>query len=296
MQKEYIAQGNSVEEAIELGCEKLGLDSFEVTTEVLELPKKGFFGKIKVPAKVKLTYDDGVKEEPKVETKIEESKTTVEVKEEKKVVDPGDKEKKIQIAKDYMLSIFKGMGIDDVQFDVKDNDDGAIISLTGENLGVIIGHRGETLDAIQYLVSLVCNKIDSGYYRITIDCGDFRSKREQTLKELAEKISNSVLKTGRSTTLEPMNPYERRIIHAVISEKEGVISRSIGDEPYRKVIISNPNAKNNYKSRGPRGKGGYNKRGGYNKKPAQKTAPVVDENREKLNDISSDSLYSKIEL
>lgn len=331
MQQEYIAQGNTVDEAIQSGCEKLGLDSFDVVTEVLELPKKGFFGKIKSPAKVKITYDDGIEEkkkpapkkpQPKPAAKPAAAKKEIQKQtaqkadsadsskaaekldfvQEKKLVDPGDIDKKLEIAQEYLKNIVTAMGVDSVEFDVEKTDDGAVITLKGDNLGVVIGRRGETLDSIQYLVSLAANRIDSGYYRIAVDCGDFRNKRRQTLIELAEKIAASVIRTGRSTTLEPMNPYERRIIHAVISEKDGVVSRSVGDEPYRKVVISVPGAKpyrrssrsgdsRNHRHSGGRGRNGQRQR-------TEQSAPAAkpDENREKLDDVSGGSLYSKIEF
>lgn len=339
MLQEYITEGSTVEQAIESGCEKLGLDSFDVTTEILELPKKGFFGKIKSPAKVKITYDDGVKEPakpaisdrpakkpqqkpqaqkryadkterpaktqetPSAAVKFNDAKSKLK---EKREINPGDAEKKLEIAKEYITSMLAAMGIDSVEFKIEKQPDGAVITLCGENLGIIIGRRGETLDAIQYLVSLAANRIDSGYYRLTIDCGDFREKREQTLVELAEKIANTVIRTGRSTTLEPMNPYERRIIHAVISEKDGVFSRSVGEEPYRKVVISAPGARRSQNGRYNNRRGGqrskYPQRGARGaesdrtNQPADKLKTAETPDREKLNDVSGGSLYSKIEL
>ncbi len=120
-------------------------------------------------------------------------------------------------------------------------ESGVTLTFDGDGSGTIIGRRGETLDALQYLASMVSNKGDKEYFRITIDSCGYREKRRKTLIELAKKISKSVLRTGRSTTLEPMNPYERRIIHSAVSEIEGVTSHSTGEEPYRKVIISSTN-------------------------------------------------------
>lgn len=345
MQQEYIAQGNTVDEAIQAGCEKLGLDSFDVTTEILELPKKGFFGKIKSPAKVKITYDDGIEEVKKPAQKKSQPKqggnrNTAAKKEaskpegaraksrpsdgakenaavgsaekpafnreSKQPTEPGDIDKKLEIAQEYLRNVVTAMGVDEFDMEVEKTDEGAVIALKGDNLGVVIGRRGETLDSLQYLVSLAANRIDSGYYRIAVDCGDFRSKRRQTLIELADKIADSVIKTGRSTTLEPMNPYERRIIHAVISEKDGVVSRSVGDEPYRKVVVSVPGARPYRRSPrsgdsgyrrgggGSRGGRGSNDRRPRREQPYQPAKP--DENREKLDDASGGSLYSKIEF
>ena len=134
------------------------------------------------------------------------------------------------------------MGID-AEFTVYQNETGAVINIESDNNGTIIGRRGETLDSIQYLCSIIANKGDKDYFRITIDCLGYRSKRKETLEQLANKVAKSVLRTGRSQPLEPMNPYERRVIHSAISKIEGVSSRSVGEEPYRKIIISSNNPK-----------------------------------------------------
>ena len=137
----------------------------------------------------------------------------------------------------------------DVTFTVYQNESGAIINLDSNNNGTIIGRRGETLDALQYLCSIIANKGDKDYFRITIDCLGYRAKRKDTLEQLAAKVAKTVLKTGRSQPLEPMNPYERRVIHSAISKIEGVSSRSVGEEPYRKIIISSTNARPNNRRR-----------------------------------------------
>ena len=159
---------------------------------------------------------------------------------------------KVKIARDYITSILKAMDID-VTYTIYQNETGAVINIESNNNGTVIGRRGETLDSIQYLCSIIANKGDKDYFRITIDCLGYRSKRMETLQQLAAKVSKSVIRTGRSQQLEPMNPYERRIIHSAVSGIEGVSSRSVGEEPYRKIIISSTNPKSN--SRG-RGKGG----------------------------------------
>ena len=129
------------------------------------------------------------------------------------------------------------------EFTVYQNETGAIINIESDNNGTIIGRRGETLDSLQYLCSIIANKGDKDYFRITIDCFGYRSKRKETLEQLAAKVAKSVLRTGRSQPLEPMNPYDRRVIHSAISEIEGVSSCSVGEEPYRKIIISSNNPK-----------------------------------------------------
>lgn len=147
---------------------------------------------------------------------------------------------KVKLARDYIISVFNAMDVK-AEFTVYQNETGAIINIESDNNGTIIGRRGETLDAIQYLCSIIANKGDKDYFRITIDCYGYRKKRKETLEQLAAKVAKSVLRTGRSQPLEPMNPYERRVIHSAISEIEGVSSRSVGEEPYRKIIISSNN-------------------------------------------------------
>ena len=155
---------------------------------------------------------------------------------------------KVKLALDYITSILRAMNITP-KFTVYQNETGSVINIDSNNNGTVIGRRGETLDSIQYLCSIIANKGDKDYFRITIDCLGYRKKRRETLEQLAVKVSKSVLKTGRSQPLEPMNPYERRVIHSAVSAIEGVSSHSVGEEPYRKIIISSDNPKNNGKRR-----------------------------------------------
>lgn len=144
---------------------------------------------------------------------------------------------KVKTAISYVSNILEKMGVG-TEYTLTENDDGALLSFDTDGTGAIIGRRGETLDAFQYLVSMVCNRNDDDYYRITLDSCGYREKRKHTLTELAGKISKTVVRTGKPVALEPMNPYERRIIHASVAEIKGVNSKSTGEEPYRKVIIS----------------------------------------------------------
>ena len=157
---------------------------------------------------------------------------------------------KAKVARDYIISVLSAMGVN-ATAKVYQNDSGAVIELESSSNGTIIGRRGETLDALQYLSSMIANKSDKEYFRITIDCFGYREKRKVTLQQLAVKVAKNVLRTGRSQPLEPMNPYERRVIHSAVSEIEGVVSKSVGEEPYRKIIISstNPRKKNFDKSK-----------------------------------------------
>lgn len=145
-------------------------------------------------------------------------------------------------AKDYIASVLDAAGLK-ANFEISREHGGSYINIVGDGLGMVIGRRGETLDALQYLAGLVANRADGDYLRLTVDCGDYRVKRKGTLEALARKLASQVLKTNISKTLEPMNPFERRIIHATVSEIEGVSSSSIGEEPNRRVVITSPSAK-----------------------------------------------------
>lgn len=162
-----------------------------------------------------------------------------------------DKEK---LTMDYIMSILREFGLE-AKLSLYRDENSIYINIVGDGLGTIIGRRGETLDAIQYLAGLVANRAEGEYVRVTLDCGDYRAKRKQTLEALAKKLAAQVLKTNTSKTLEPMNPFERRVIHAAISEIEGVTSSSIGEEPNRRVVITSPTAKR--PSRGGRGRGNH---------------------------------------
>ena len=144
---------------------------------------------------------------------------------------------KIEKAKEYLLAVLEAMGVK-AELQVNAGSDSAIIEIVTHNSGAVIGKRGETLDSLQYLTFMTANRTDKEYYRIILNTANYRERRRKTLEELAAKIAKNVLQSHRSTTLEPMNPYERRIIHSAIAEIEGVNSKSIGEEPYRKVVIS----------------------------------------------------------
>ena len=221
---------------------------------------------------------------------------------------------KVKLARDYITSILRAMDVD-AQFTVYQNEGGAVMNIDSNNNGTIIGRRGETLDALQYLCSIIANKGDKDYFRITIDCLGYRSKRKDTLEQLAAKVAKSVLRTGRSQPLEPMNPYERRVIHSAISKIEGVSSRSVGEEPYRKIIISSNNPRPNNRRRnndrrdGGR-RGGDNRRNNNNNRNRSRDREVSmerrsvdlstsfekDYKRPKPEDSMEGGLYGKIEL
>ena len=182
----------------------------------------------------------------------------------------------------YIKSVLESMGCENISVKAAETENGIYLLLDGEKLGMVIGRRGETLDALQYLTSLSANE-GGGYFKVTLNIGNYREKRESTLKALATKVSAQVLASGRSRTLEPMNPYERRIIHTTVQEIEGVQSNSIGEGTGRRVVISSTSAGNRSRS----GKGGKN----FDRKPSQTvTAPA----REPKTDSTSVPLYGRL--
>ena len=287
MTKEVIVKAATIEEALSQGAAQLGVEESTCTYEILEAPKKLFSSKLKY-AVLKVTTDVVEVNKP-TEFQMTES---VEEPAEALV---GAEEKKIAVAKEYISSILHAMGIENVTLHVDTSKEGAVITFEGDGIAVLIGHHGETLDALQYLVALACNRVDGEYFRITLDCGNYREKREETLKALAARVAAKVKRTGRSQLLEPMNPYERRIIHAVVSEIPGVFSKSKGEEPNRRVVIlsETPKPRNNNNRRGGRSNGGYQKKS-YQNKPERTIEDILkDEFRKKEE---SAELYSKIEL
>ncbi|MDE6036220.1 MAG: Jag N-terminal domain-containing protein [Ruminococcus sp.] len=218
---------------------------------------------------------------------------------------------KVKLATDYITSILRAMNIE-AEFAVYQNATSAIIDIKSVNNGTIIGRRGETLDSIQYLCSIIANKGDKDYFRITLDCLNYRQKRKETLEQLAGKVSRNVLRTGRSQPLEPMNPYERRVIHSAISKIDGVSSHSVGEEPYRKIIITSDNPRKNNRNNRNNGKkrfdGQKNERRQNNrsknhektsferKKVDISTSFEKDYKRPKPEDSIEGGLYGKIEI
>ena len=324
---EAIATGATIEEAQENAKKALGApESADVRTEILAMPTKkvlGLFGgspakarayyetpdapapKEKKPAPAKVEKKEAPKAPAKTEAKKEEAVSAPEVEVEDVKISIADS-KSLTAAADYLKKVLTGMGVAQVEADAyrtKDNE--VIIELDcGEDYGIVIGRRGENLDAIQYLTRLVANKykIADEYSRISVNVGNYREKRKNTLRELAKKNAEKVLKYGRNVTFEPMNPYERRIIHTTIQEIEGVTSHSVGADAGRRVVITlaegtkptHP-SKGGYNNRRG-GKGGYgnrNQRGGRGNGRSQSVdaparAPRTDAGAEKV------SLYGKI--
>lgn len=331
MIKEVIATGKSVEAAIDAGCEQLGFERSDIEFEIIDMPRKGFLGLTQTPAKVRVYKELPDPVEPKAEPKprpvaeykpapkpapvIKQDKPEAEqyaVKnnensaqpEEKKTYDIGEK---VSAAESYVNDVIKAMNLGDITVSTTVVDNVINFKLEGDVSGAAIGRRGETLDALQYLTGLVANRLDGDYVRIVLDSGNYRDKRRHTLEQLAKKLASSVIKSGRSTTLEPMNPYERRIIHSTIADIEGVTSSSVGDEPNRCVVISstNPRPQRSYDGqRGGRGgRGGRNPRGGMRNNDRrgprrERPAPYQETSVREVApaEAADQPLYGKIEL
>ena len=265
MLREAIGIGATVDEAKEAACKELGVETYDdnIEFEVIEMQAKkvlGLFGGR--PAKVKATF----------------------------------KLSAAQAAEDYIKNIIKNMELNDITVSTTEADNVITIDIEGEDVGFIIGRRGETLDALQYLACLAANRIDSSYKRVVINTGDYREKREKTLESLGRRLAIKAAKTGRKSSLEPMNPYERRIIHTAVQKVNGATSWSEGENMNRHVVIG-PDGKNkefNNRSRGGRGRGG---RGGYNRRSSgskqQSSAPNPD--RKPINEGGQVGLYGRID-
>lgn len=237
-------RAKNVNDAVKLALEELGVSEDKVTVEVIDEGAKGFLGLGARDAVVKVT----VKEDNKAK-KTEKAAPAAKPASKKVVSDEAPEE----VAAKFLGDIFKAMELD-VNIDAKEGEDNTVsIDISGDNMGIVIGKRGDTLDSLQYLTSLVVNKHSEDYIKVSIDTENYREKRTDALLALSKRLSEKVARTGKKFTLEPMNPYERRIIHSSLQDNEDVTTYSIGSEPYRKVVIAPKNPKpytkkkNNYK-------------------------------------------------
>lgn len=237
MEKEFTAK--TVDEAKALAAQEFGASVDEIEFEILEQPRKGLFG-LKGEARVKAIYTET---EIAAELPAQEEAAPVSFEEDNS--DDGElpadfdieNSAKVKAAKQYLTDVLHALGLENFEINAIRKDNNVVLDITGEKLGVVIGRRGETLDSLQYLTILASNRTEESYCRISVDCCGYRDKRKETLESLAKRTSAKVIKQGRKIALEPMNPYERRIIHSCVAEIEGVSSHSTGVEPYRKVVI-----------------------------------------------------------
>lgn len=224
---------------------------------------------------------------------------------------PEEVQRKAEVATAYLSGVLNRMGVSGFTINPKYKENGTLVlQIAGGDLGAVIGRRGETLDALQYLTGLACNRGEGEYLRVNLDSGNYREKRTRTLEDLAYRVARTAVRTGRSTTLEPMNPYDRRIIHAAVSRVEGAQSTSVGEEPNRRVVISSKNPEKavapgeerqgGYRGNRRGGRGGNNRgrgRGPRSEAPAaasgEQTAP---KKTAPLTEAADKPLYGKIEL
>ena len=307
MIKEAFGKGATTEAAIEAAKSELGAPwDADVQIEVLKTAKKktlGLFGGSLAEVRAYYEAPDEVKKpavknqkpakpEKKAEAKKPEAKKEAAP---KKDETPKQTERTVgassKAAEAYIKSILEGMGVQDASISSSEDDESVYVQLDcGNDYGYVIGRRGETLDAIQYLTRLVINKGKDNYKRVSINAGNYREKREVTLRELAKKNAARVKKYGRNVCLDPMNPYERRIIHTTIQEIEGVDSHSIGSESDRRVVIT---LAEGFKATNPsngRGRRGDYRRHDNRSQSREQQAPA----RAPRSDLEG-SLYGKIE-
>lgn len=198
----------TVNDAITEACEKLVVPSDRLEYEVIEEGSSGFLGIGAKPAKIK--------------ARIKEEEISIE-----------------QKAKDFLKDVFGSMNYAvTIEASYDENEKSLDINLSGDEMGILIGKRGQTLDSLQYLVSLVVNKGTNDYIRVKVDTENYRERRKETLENLAKNIAYKVKRTKRSVSLEPMNPYERRIIHSALQGDKYVTTHSEGEEPYRRVVVT----------------------------------------------------------
>ena len=282
----------TVEAAVQAACEALGVDrdDINVSYEVLEFPTRKLFKTI--PAKVLVKVEEpetevvktveaapaapvaepvevpaapaAEKTAPVVEAAPAEEPAAEAAESDEEVALDIAADPRLQAAVDYLTPIFKLMGVEEFSFAAVKKGEATILRVTGEHMGALIGRRGETMESLSYLASLVINRMEGPYVKLGLDVGGYRNKREDDLSALAKRIADRVIRTGCYYEMEPMNPYERHIIHTAIAEIEGVRSESKGEGPARRVVIysTDPNASNlpdrdnARNARGPRRDGG----------------------------------------
>lgn len=270
---EYITvSAKTLDDAITEALIQLGVTSDQLDYIVVEKGSAGFLGigvkqavikarkkveekpEVTVEETVKETAKEEVKETFKAEVKEEKKEERFEkksehkpkknrrpevVKEKKEVELAVVEENTIQMCEKFIYDVLKTMNMEDVKITSQIDEEGALsINMDGKNMGILIGKRGQTLDSLQYLTNRVANKAQSGYVRVKLDTEDYRRRRKETLENLAKNIASKVKRTRHAVSLEPMNPYERRIIHSALQSDPAVSTHSEGEEPYRRVVVT----------------------------------------------------------
>lgn len=288
--------GKTVEEAKANAAAELGIAVDELVYEVTEEEKGGFLGLFK-NCKISVTL-------PEAKSEITEAVAEAINEVAQSTVAPATGETPTEVAVDFMYKVLKVLGLSaEISATVEEEEGNIYINIEGEDMGSLIGKRGQTLDALQYLTSLVVNRACNQYYKIKLDTENYRERRKETLENLAKNIAVKVKKTRRSVALEPMNPYERRIIHAALQNDKYVETHSEGEEPYRKVIVSmkkgvsydsgrsfgrNGYNRGGYGNKGGYNRGGYGNKGGYGRNGYNNNRPPKPRYNDNSNDYSQD--------
>ena len=277
--EDYITlSAKTLDDAITEALVQLGVTSDRLDYIVVEKGSEGFLGIGRKQAVIKArrkqeekSVEEVVKEEPKVEEPVKESVKTEkkaekkpakehsharkQAREEKPEVKSAPKKEAelakvepqtIETCEKFIYDVMNAMGMEDVKVTSAVDEEGALsINMEGSSMGILIGKRGQTLDSLQYLTNRVANKMQDGYVRVKLDTEDYRRRRKETLENLAKNIASKVKRTRKTVSLEPMNPYERRIIHSALQSDPAVSTHSEGEEPYRRVVVTLVRNRNN---------------------------------------------------
>lgn len=275
-------KGKTKNDAITEACRHFSIPSDKLDYEVIDEGKSGILGIGARPAIIKARVKEENEEviEP---VKLSETPIIASVKAATAEIEDVDVE---GVSKKFLTDVFAAMDLA-VEISTKYNDSlrSLEVELSGDEMGVLIGKRGQTLDSLQYLISLVINKGTTEYIKVKVDTENYRQRRKETLENLAKNISYKVKRTRRPVSLEPMNPYERRIIHSALQNDRYVTTHSEGDEPFRRVVVT-PKRDSGYgDNRGYRGNRGYNGNRNYNR----------DYNRDKNKNYSHDNVENTAE-
>ena len=330
--REVIVTGKTVEEATEKACLELGLPREEVSIEILEMPTRKLFKS--TPAKVKATAEEteepaaqqpAVPQKPaapapkaeqrqapeapkapeqKPQAPAAEEPVEAEQTEQEPAPDQGEgaslteaQQAKLDAAVEYLKTVFAAMGAGEVTMTTHRQGEACIIRVEGDDVGILIGHRGETMESLSYLASLVANRLPGEYIKLGLDVAGYRGKREKDLEALARRMGAKVLRTGRSWAMDPMNPYERPLIHSTISGVEGLRSQPKDEGADRR----------GRGGRGGKGRGDKPRKGGERRSsvPAREFAdtprdegaePMAPKRTQLIDDAEGFALYGKIEL
>lgn len=238
MLKTLEKSGKTEEAAIAAALEELGLDRDDVSVEIVERAKSGFLGIGASPAVIRVQYEAPDEETEPEAAPAEAQAPAAEPEASVEPAAPADEPESYARIRTFVSGLLEHMGIQ-AQIDITARDNGGVnVNLSGSGMGAVIGRRGETLDAIQHLTNYAVNRGSDKHMHISVDAESYRAKREESLVRLAEKMAAKAVKYKRSMALEPMNSYERHVIHTALQDYEGVTTSSTGTEPNRRVVVS----------------------------------------------------------